>query len=230
MTLTAPLRRPLERIETSLSRPTGRLGIAVGHAMSLQHHPLTAWCHRLLDPPPDADVLDVGCGSGNALRLLGRRCSGRLAGVDPSPTMIGMTRRANARADRAGRLRVRIGSAERLPFHDDSFDVVTAIETLYFWPDVERGLRETLRILRPGGRLAVALEMTRDAADPPTWLQRVFGAGFTERSAGEGLSILSGVELTALVRSAGFDRVRFAVEPRRSLGWLCVLARKPDRC
>ena len=230
MTLTATLRRPLEQIETSLSRPTGRLGVAVGHAMSLQHYTLTAWCHRLLDPPPDADVLDVGCGSGTALRLLGRRCTGQLAGVDPSPTMIGRTRRANARAARAGRLRVRIGSAMHLPYDDACFDVVTAIETVYFWPDIERGLRETLRVLRPGGRLAVALEMTRDAADPPTVLQRVFGSGFTERSAREGLRILAGVDLTALVRSAGFDRVRFAVEPRRSLGWLCVLARKPDRC
>lgn len=230
MTLTATLRRPLEQIETSLSRPTGRLGVAVGHAMSLQHYTLTSWCHRLLDPPVDADVLDVGCGSGNALRLLGRRCTGRLAGVDPSMTMVEMTRRTNARAARDGRLQVRIGSALQLPYSDDAFDVVTAIETLYFWPDAARGLREALRVLRPGGRLAIALEMTKDAADEPTWLQRVFGAKFTERSADEGLSIVSGVELTALVRAAGFDRVRFSVEPRRSLGWLCVLARKPDPC
>lgn len=230
MTLTATLRRPLEQVETALSRPTGRLGLAVGHAMSAQHHTLTAWCHRLLAPPADADVLDIGCGSGHALRLLGRRCSGQLAGVDPSATMTAMTRRANAHADREGRLRVRIGSAGQLPFPDETFDVVTAIETLYFWPDADRGLREALRVLRPGGRLAVALEMTKDAADRPTWLQRVFGRRFTERSATEGLAIVSGVELTTMVRATGFDRVRFAVEPRRSLGWLCVLARKPDRC
>lgn len=241
MTLTATLRRPLEQIETSLSRPTGGLGVAVGHAMSLQHYTLTAWCHRLLAPAADADVLDVGCGSGNALRLLGRRCSGLLAGVDPSPTMVEMTRRANAgagrreksrgaRSDGEGRLRVRLGSATALPFDDDSFDVVTAIETLYFWPAPEEGLREALRVLRPGGQLAIALEMTKDAADEPTWLQRVFGASFTRRSAAEGLAIVSGVELTTMVRAAGFDRIRFAVEPRRSLGWLCVLARKPDQC
>lgn len=230
MTLPIALSRPLERIETTLSRPTGRFGVAVGHAMSLQHHSLTAWCHRLLAPPPAANVLDIGCGSGNALRLLGRRCSGRLAGVDPSPTMVEMTRRASARAEREGRLQVRLGSAMQLPYEDSCFDVVTAIETLYFWPDPAQGLREALRVLRPGGRLAIALEMTADAADDPTLLQRVFGARFTERSAGEGLTITSGAELTALVRGVGFDQVRFAVEPRRSLGWLCVLARKPDQC
>lgn len=230
MTLAETLRRPLERVETSLSRPTGSLGVAVGHAMSLQHYTLTTWCHRLLDPPADADVLDIGCGSGNGLRLLGRRCSGRLAGIDPSPDMIAMTRRANGRAARAGRLYLWTGGAEALPHPDDSFDAVTAIETLYFWPDPGRGLAEALRVLRPGGRLAVALEMTRDAAESPTWLQAVFGRSFTERSAAAGLRILSGLELSAMVRAAGFTEVWFAVEPRRSLGWLCVLARKPVRC
>ncbi|MDN5805292.1 MAG: methyltransferase domain-containing protein [Microlunatus sp.] len=141
-----------------------------------------------------------------------------------------MTRRANRSADRQDRLTVQQGSALDLPFADDSFDVVTAIETLYFWPDPRRGLREALRVLRPGGRLAVALEMTRDAAEVPTLLQRVFGAKFTQRSAGAGLSIVSGAELAEMVGDTGFDRIRFAVEPRRSLGWLCVLARKPDRC
>lgn len=224
MSLTAALRRPLEQIETSLSLPTGRLGTAVGHAMSVQHRTLTDWCHRHLDAPAHADVLDVGCGSGNALRLLAKRCrTGRLAGLDLSPTMVEMTRRLNARAEREGRLDVRQGSAMELPFGAAEFDVVTAIETLYFWPDPMRGLSECFRVLRPGGRLAVALEMTRDAAEDPTLLQKVFGSKFTERSADEGLSIVSGTQLTAMVAEAGFSRVRFAVEPRRSLGWLCVL-------
>jgi ubiquinone/menaquinone biosynthesis C-methylase UbiE len=226
MSITLALRRPLEAIEANLARPTGRLGTAVGHAMTVQHHTLTRWCHRHLDPPSTADVLDVGCGSGHALRLLSQRCTtGRLAGIDLSPTMVDLSRRTNAAAARNGRLDVRHGDAMELPFGSASFDVVTAIETLYFWPDPGRGLAECRRVLRPGGRLAVALEMTRDAAEDPTLLQRAFGRRFTARSAAEGLRILSGTELVSMFVDAGFVRVRFAVEPRRSLGWLCVVGR-----
>ena len=227
MSVRTVLRRPLEQVEASLRLPTGRLGTAVGHVMSVQHRSLTRWALRQLDPRPDADVLDVGCGSGMALRLLAQHnTTGRLAGVDRSPTMVALTRRTNAHLP-AWRLDVREGNAMALPFEDASFDVVTATETLYFWPDAVRGLRECRRVLRPGGWLAVTLEMTRDAAESPTLLQRVFGRRFTDRSDAEGLRILSGTELAAMVAGCGFARVRFAVEPRRSLGWLCVIGQVP---
>jgi ubiquinone/menaquinone biosynthesis C-methylase UbiE len=162
-----------------------------------------------------------------AIRLIGGRTGrGRLAGVDLSPTMVAMTRRRNERLTRAGRLDVRQGNAMALPFADESFDAVTAVETLYFWPDPLLGLTECRRVLRPGGWLAVTLEMTRDAAEEPTLLQRLLGGKFTDRSEGEGLSIVSGLQLAGLLRDAGFSTVRFTVEPRRSLGWLCVLGRK----
>lgn len=229
MSATALLRKPFEAIEASLSKPTGRLGTAVGHVMSVQHRSLTRWALRQLDPAPDADVLDVGCGSGMALRLVSEgNPAGRLAGVDLSPTMVALAGRTNAGlAD--GRLDVREGNAMHLPFADGSFDVVTAIETFYFWPDAMRGLAECRRVLRAGGWLCVTLEMTRDAADDPTPLQRVFGRTFTDRSDAEGLRILSGTELTAMFHAAGLTRVRFAIEPRRSLGWLCVMGQVPSQ-
>lgn len=226
MSVTSAIRRPLEQLEASLSLPTGRLGTAVGHAMAVQHRSLTQWALRQLVFRPDADVLDVGCGSGMALQLMSRRTTtGRLTGVDLSPEMVAMSRRRNAHL--ADRLVVREGNAMSLPFREGSFDVVTAIETFYFWPDPAAGLTECRRVLRPGGWLSVTLEMTRDAAEVPTLLQRVFGRSFTDRSDAEGLRIVSGTQLAAMVADAGFTRVRFAVEPRRSLGWLCVMGQAP---
>jgi len=227
MTMTTTARRPLEAIEDNLRLPTGRLGTAVGYVMDVQHRSLTHWALRQLDPHPGDDVLDVGCGSGMALRLLAARTgSGMVAGVDLSPTMVAMSRRRNQGLTKAGRLDVRRGDAMALPFPDEGFDAVTAVETLYFWPDPLRGLQECRRVLRPGGWLAVALEMTRDAAENPTPLQRLFGRRFTDRQEDEGLSIVSGVQLAEMFGAAGFTTVRFTVEPRRSLGWLCVLGQR----
>ena len=224
MSLTTLARTPLEAIEHNLERPVGRLGRIVGHVMSVQHRSLTSWTLRLLPIPPAARVLDVGCGSGMAIKLIADADpSRRVDGVDRSAEMVAMTKRRNAAAVAAGRVRVIGGDALDLGFPDATFDAVTAIETFYFWDDPIRGLAECHRVLRPGGWLAVTLEMTKEAAEHPTMLQRIFGRKFTDRSADEGLSIVSGLELTALLREAGFASTRFAVEPRKSLGWLCAM-------
>lgn len=224
MSLSALARSPLEAIEKNLERPAGRLGRIVGRVMSVQHRSLTTWTLRLLPVPAAARVLDVGCGSGMAIRLMaGADPTRRVEGIDRSAEMVAMTERRNAAAVAAGRVGARIGDAMRLDFPDATFDAVTAIETFYFWDDPIGGLRECRRVLRPGGWLAVTLEMTREASPDPTVLQRIFGGKFTDRSADEGLSIVSGLELTAMLREAGFVRTRFAVEPRKSLGWLCAM-------
>jgi len=224
MSLNTLARTPLEAIEHNLERPVGRLGRIVGHVMSVQHRSLTSWTVRLLPLPSAARVLDVGCGSGMAIKLIADAdTSRRVDGVDRSAEMVEMTKRRNASAVAAGRVNATLGDALDLGFPDATFDAVTAIETFYFWDDPVRGLRECRRVLRPGGWLAVTLEMTREAAESPTLLQKLFGRKFTDHSADEGLSIVAGLELTALLREAGFVRTRFAVEPRKSLGWLCAM-------
>ncbi|MFG6446462.1 class I SAM-dependent methyltransferase [Microbacterium sp. P07] len=96
---------------------------------------------------PGTRVLDVGCGTGEFLRVL-RDAGATPMGVDPAPHM-----RAHARG---GGFDVREGDAEHLPFPDASFDVVTAVNALQFADDTADALREFARVLIPGGRIAVA--------------------------------------------------------------------------
>jgi len=224
--MTTLIQRPLKLVEDNFRRPQGWSGRLVGHAMARQHRTLTDWTIGLLDLSPSDRVLDVGCGSGMAIGLLAKAASdGFVAGVDYSSEMVRQATRRNAPEVVAGRVELRHGDAMELPFPDGWFDVVCAIETLYFWPDPLRGLQEARRVLRPGGRLAVTLEMSREAGGR-TYRQRLFGQRFAQRSAEQGLAILSGPELTDLVRSAGFPQPRYVSEPDRSLGWLCALARR----
>ncbi len=100
-----------------------------------------------------AAILDVGCGTGDLLRLLARRWPGteQLVGVDPAPSMIEI---AAAAAD-DGRLRFSSGVAERLPFPDGAFELVVSTTSFDHWADQQAGLRESARVLAPGGRLVL---------------------------------------------------------------------------
>ena len=98
---------------------------------------------------PGSRVLDVGCGSGELLAYLDR-LGASPAGIDPAPGMVALARSRVAGAD------VRLGSFEHLPWLDGSFDVVTAFNALQFADDTLDALAECVRVVRPGGHVAVA--------------------------------------------------------------------------
>lgn len=227
MSITTLARNPLELLEDNFARPAGLTGRLVGRLMARQHRTLTAWAVAQLDVRRTDRVVDIGCGGGTALgRLAQAAPDGLVAGVDYSPEMVAQAARRHARAVRRGLVTVHRGDAMALPFADGTFDRACAIETLYFWPDPHRGLTEAARVLRPGGRLLVAVEMSREASGR-TLRQRLLGRRFTARSARHGLRILSGADLVDLLRAAGFVDVTVASEPDRSFGWLAAVGHTP---
>jgi ubiquinone/menaquinone biosynthesis C-methylase UbiE len=227
MSVTALIRRPLETVEDNFRRPTGRAGRLLGRLMALQHRTLTVWTIDHMGVGSADHVLDVGCGGGMAIELLSRRTiQGRIAGLDYSPEMVAQATARNAKAIARGSVEVREGDAMALPYADETFDHVCAIETYYFWPDALLGLREAHRVLRPGGQLAVTLEMSREASAQTSPLRRRMSERYARRAAAVGQRICSGAELTQLMTEAGFQEARYVAEPDRSLGWLCALARK----
>lgn len=113
--------------------------------------------------PAPQRVLDVGCGTGYLLRRLAERCPGavELAGIDAAPAMIEAASAAargtdaSAGADGGGPLGFRVGAAERLPWGAEHFDLVVSSTSFDHWVDQQTGLRECLRVLKPGGTLVL---------------------------------------------------------------------------
>lgn len=107
---------------------------------------------------PGERGLDVGCGPAFLACELGREVgpSGRIVGLDESPEMLEAARGRIAREGLGDRVEVREGDAARLAFPAAAFDFVTAAQVYLYVPDVEGALAEAARVLRPGGRLAVA--------------------------------------------------------------------------
>lgn len=149
-------------------------------------------------------VLDVGCGTGVLTRLAAQAVgpAGAAVGIDPAPRMIVVARRHAARVP--SRPEFRVGVIERLPFADQSFDVVLSSLMLHHLPPELKvqGLGEVYRVLRPGGRL-LAVDLDRPE-NPLWWL--VFWPGRWLPMLAENLR----GKIPAYLRAAGFDPVRTA--------------------
>lgn len=198
-------------------RPHGRLGRLVGHVMAFEHVPVTHWALSLLAPMPEDRVLDVGCGAGRALERLALMAHrGFVAGLDHSEIMVRQSLARNQAYVREGRLDVRLGDVARMPFAEGSFDKVVSIETLYFWPDPRAALAEMYRVLAPRGRVALALEYTKESSRTDSVSRQM-----------ESLRFYSGAELRSLLEGAGFTQLRCETEPTRGSGWLYVEGSKP---
>jgi len=104
----------------------------------------------------DADAfLDAGFGGGRALRRAAQESRGALWGVDFSADVVRHGHRKMAALIASGRLNLITADVVKMPLQDALFDAVLTANTVYFWPDPERALRELSRVLKPGGRLAI---------------------------------------------------------------------------
>lgn len=141
-----------------LSNPRGLAGRAVGMLMTIANRAPTRLAINALAIRPGDDVLDMGCGAGQATALmLPLARPGRVDGIDQSAVMVSQARRANRNALRRGWSRFQQADFAKLPFPDASFDRVLASNVMYFWQRTDLILREIKRILRPGGRMSIYL-------------------------------------------------------------------------
>jgi ubiquinone/menaquinone biosynthesis C-methylase UbiE len=185
--------------------------------MNNSHAGVTAWGLKHAVIEKQYTVLDVGCGGGRTIETLAAIATeGKVYGIDYSPASVAASRRKNAQAIAAGRVDIRLGLVSSLPYPDGTFDLVTAVETHYYWPDVVADMREILRVLKPGGTFMVIAE---------TYKGRRFDAPYLL-----GMKLLRATYLTAgehseLLSKAGYSGVEVFEE--RNKGWLCAVGRKP---
>jgi ubiquinone/menaquinone biosynthesis C-methylase UbiE len=164
----------------AFGRPRGLLGRLGGMIMARTNADCGAWVADRLEVGPDDSVLEIGFGPGVVIQRLSTLVpAGRVAGIDPSQEMLGQARARNAAAIEDGRVELRLGSVERMPFDADSFDKVLAINSMQVWPDAVAGLREVRRVMKPSGR--IALGFTRYSGQPKEGVaEKLAAAGFSQ--------------------------------------------------
>jgi SAM-dependent methyltransferase len=199
-------------------KPTRGIGRWFLRGMNAAHSGLTDWGLRHVEIGKSFTILDVGCGGGRTVaKLAALAPEGRVCGIDYSAESVAVSRRENADAIAAGRVEIELASVSRLPFPDGHFDLVTAVETQYYWPKPADDMREIRRVLKPGGHLVVILETYRGGR---------FGA-----LKGTVMRALRSAHLTVeqhreLFLAAGFSEIATFTEPRH--GWFCGVGVRPS--
>lgn len=139
-----------------------------GESMEKGHGPVGKQAIQLMRVPPDARVLDVGCGSGWATRLLsGYAINGHVTGIDISDEMIRVARESSKAFPNAD---FEVASAEQLPFADNEFTHAFSMESLYYYANISQALAEIHRVLRTGGLFVAVMDLYWESGATHQWI------------------------------------------------------------
>lgn len=141
----------------NMGNPQGKLGNMQLKSMNKEHTPVSLWGLKHLDIKPDDIILDIGCGGGMNVKRMAEKAK-KVYGVDYSIVSVELSSEVNEDLIKNGIVEIVEGNVQSLPFEDDTFDIVTAFETVYFWPDIEKCFGEVKRVLKPGGTFLIGME------------------------------------------------------------------------
>jgi ubiquinone/menaquinone biosynthesis C-methylase UbiE len=186
--------------------------------MNASHSKLTDWGLAHVPIEKNDTILDIGCGGGRTVSKLAAIAEqGKVYGVDYSEESVAASKGTNARWIELGRVEIRQGSVSQLPFEEDMFDLVTGVETHFWWPNLPDDMREVFRVMKPGGTVILIAEVYKGANTRVSKLAEKYAAR-------TGMTLLSVDEHRELCENAGFRDVE-AIE-ERDKGWICSIGRK----
>jgi SAM-dependent methyltransferase len=157
-------------LRAQFGNPTGFFGLIVGRIMARANVERIRWVVSLLGIRSHDRVLDVGCGPGVSIQMVSEIASeGFVAGIDHSAEMVRQATRRNAKGVASGRVALYEGSASNPPAFAERFDTIFTINSIHFWENPLECLKKLRNLLKPGGKIAVAIQpQSRTATDETT--------------------------------------------------------------
>ena len=175
-----------------------------GDEMEDHHSDITEQTLALMDLKPDDRVLDLGCGTGWASRRIARMVTaGEVVDLDVADEML---RRAERTSAGINNVRYVWGSAENIPAADNYFSKVLSVESFYYYADQGRALAELRRVLQPGGKLFILINLYKENPYSLRW----------EKELKIPVQALSEAEYLRLLRQHGLKNVEARRIPDRS--------------
>jgi SAM-dependent methyltransferase len=205
------------RLTQQYRYPKGRRGRYVAKLMNQSHKPLVLWGLTKVKIASNDVILDVGCGGGKTVSRLAQLVPlGKVFGVDISPDMVKYSKEVNKELIAQNQVQIVEGSVEKMSFPDEYFDLVTAVETYFFWPNFRSAIEEIGRVLKSGGKLLLVNEMVKDG------VYEVKNAKLIQETH---VRLIPLREIQNVMCSVGFVDVQVFTETESP--WNAVLAQKP---
>ncbi|EFI41699.1 MULTISPECIES: class I SAM-dependent methyltransferase [Peptoniphilus] len=166
------------------------------NGMNKGHNKLALWGISFLKIEKTDNILDIGCGGGKNIENFLARTDANVYGVDYSEASVKASSQLNKKAVESGRTKVFHASVEKLPFDDESFEIASAFETIYFWPNPIENFKEVRRILKPNGKFLIVNEMNE--SDENSFWEKIIE-----------MKVYSSKEITNFLEIAGFKILEF---------------------
>ena len=193
-------------------KPKGIGGRIMVGMMNTGHSAMAEWGFKHLKIAENDICLDIGCGGGaNVKRLLNKATNGKVTGIDYSEVSVEKSKKVNKAEIGNDRCEILQGNAAELPFEDETFDVVTAFETIYFWPDIDRSFKQVHRVLKSGGTFMICNEVNGENQKDEKWTTIV-----------DGMKIYTAEQIEEFLKQAGFTDI----ETDKDKSLLCAVCKK----
>lgn len=178
---------------TQCMKPHGEAGFETIKNMNENHRDISEFAFECIDVNENDKILDIGCGGGVNIEKFLKLTNSNVDGLDYSEVSVNASINQNKKAVNDGRCSIVQADVTDMPINDEEYDLVSAFETIYFWPDIANTFKEVARIVKSGGKFMIAQGTDGNHPDDELWLSTV-----------EGMHVYTAPELEKYLIDAGF--------------------------
>ena len=194
-------------------KPHGKEGLEVIKSMNEEHQNISEFAFECVSVNEKDRILDIGCGGGVNIEKFHKLTSGNVDGLDYSEVSVAETAKRNRKHVESGKCNIIQADVSAMPIEDETYDLVTAFSTIFFWPDIGETFKEVLRIIKPDGQFMIAQGTDGTNPEEAEWAE-----------ADPELNVYTAPELEKYLIDAGFRSVEVFTKENTYL--LVVIGRK----
>lgn len=194
-------------------KPEGIGGKIMVNMMNAGHSSMAEWGFTHIEIRNDYICLDIGCGGGaNVKKLLVKTPYGKVIGIDYSEVSVIKSSKINKAEIENKHCEILQGNVMKLLFRKETFDIITAFETIYFWPDINEAFKQVYQVLKVSGTFMICNESNGENPKEEKWTKII-----------QGMKIYNSEQIKKSLEDAGFTDIKIH---KNKKGWLCVVCKK----